>query len=87
MSLSDFDTHEEGLVSGSVGEGDDDLTAAVGSSREGFDEGCIESDRSVDIEVTEHSSAIDGYVKDTVAFCGVVGLRKMQQDGDTRCRP
>ena len=79
--LSNFDTAGFGLVDGSVGEGDDDLTAAVGSGGELFDEGLVGSCGSVDIEVGEHGGAVDGDVKLALAGSGEVGFGEVEQHG------
>ena len=66
IPLSNFDSHNEGLVGGTDGEGDDDLAAAVGGGGERLDQCRVFPDRGIDVEVGEHGSAVDGYVEDAV---------------------
>ena len=77
--LPDFKSHEQGLIGGTVGEGDHDLAAAVRGGRELLHQGRVLSDRAIDVEVTQHGGAVDGHVEDATTLGAEVRLREVKQ--------
>src|SRR5271170_5372361 len=79
--LANLDTADYGLIGGADGEGDDDLSAAVGRCGEGLDQRRIDPDGSVDVEIAQYRRSVDGHVEDAVARSRKVGFCEVQQDG------
>jgi hypothetical protein len=58
------------LINGAVGEGDNDVAAAVGRGRELLNHGRVVGfGRTVDIEVGQHRSSVDGHIEFATAGC------------------
>ena len=78
FELPDLDTAGFGLIDRAIGEGDDDLAAAVCGGGECLHQGLVGSDGGVDIEVGEHGRAVDGDVEFTLAGGSEIGFGEMQ---------